>query len=222
MINCAEFEVLLADSIDGTLAAPGREAERNAFAQHLESCAACAAMAEEVQCAVAFMERAAEPEPPMELVGKILHATNSGWELKLRGAGVRGWINRVFAPVLQPRIVMGAMLTLMSLTMLTRCAGGSKSTLTAADLDPVRIWTSLDTRGHRLWDRAVKGYESLRVVYEIRNQIDDWNKQQAANEEANAAANADIRKLPAAGEKPADGKNTSAGQPDSGPAEHER
>jgi hypothetical protein len=195
MMNCAEFEVLLADSLDGTLAAPGREAERHAFAQHLETCSACATMARDVQSAMAFMETAADVEPPRELVGKILHSTNSGWEFKLRGKGIRGWINRVFAPVLQPRIVMGAMLTLMSLTMLTRCAGGPKSTITAADLDPVRLWTSLDTRAHRVWDRAVKGYESMRLVYEIRNQISDWNRQQAVDEEAAADAGANSRKL---------------------------
>ncbi len=195
MMNCAEFEVLLADSMDGALAAPDREAERNAFAQHLESCEACAEMSREVRSAMAFMELAAEPEPPQPLVGKILHATNSGWELKLRSGGIRGWINRKFAPVLQPRFVMGAMLTVMSLTMLTRCASGPKSTLTAADLDPVRLWSSLDTRGHRIWDRAVKGYESMRLVYEIRNQISDWNQQQAADEEAAAEAKANSRKV---------------------------
>jgi hypothetical protein len=182
--------------MDGALAAPGRESERNAFAQHLASCEACAALAEEVRSAVAFMEHAAEPEPPRELIGKILQTTNSGWELKLRGKGIRGWINRTFAPVLKPRFVMGAMLTVMSLTMLTRCAGG-KSTLTAADLDPVRLWSQLDSRGHRVWDRAVKGYESMRLVYEIRNQISDWNRQQAADEEAAAEAKANSRKLPA-------------------------
>ena len=122
MMNCAEFEVLLADSMDGALAAPGREAERTSFAQHLESCEACAAMAKEVQSALAFMELAAEPELPQPLVGKILHATNSGWELKLRARGIRGWINRALAPVLRPRFVMGAMLTFMSLTMLTHAA----------------------------------------------------------------------------------------------------
>ena len=195
MINCAEFEVLLADSLDGALAAPGRETERAAFAQHLETCEACAAMAQDVRSAMAFMELAAEAEPPQQLAGKILHATNSGWEFKLRGQGIRGWINRTFAPVLRPRLVMGAMLTLMSLTMLTRCAG-SKSPLTAADLDPVRLWSSLDGRGHRVWERAVKGYESMRLVYEIRNQISDWNQQQAADEEAAADAKANSKKLP--------------------------
>jgi hypothetical protein len=207
MIDCAEFEVLLADSLDGELAAPGRERERDAFAQHLESCEACAEMAKEVRSAVSFMEMAAEAEPPQELVGKILRATNSGWELKLRGKGIRGWVNRAFAPVLKPRFVMGAMLTVMSLTMLTRCAGGPKSTLTAADLDPVRLWTSLDSRGHRVWDRAVKGYESMRLVYEIRNQISDWNKQQAADDEAAADAKANSRKLPSPDSNQSDQKH---------------
>ncbi len=197
MLNCAEFEVLLADSLDGALAAPGRETERDLFAQHLASCEDCAAMAKEVQSALSFMELAAEPEFPQPLVGKILHATNSGWELKLRSPGIRGWINRAFGPVLRPRFVMGAMLTVMSLTMLTRCAGGPKSTLTAADLDPIRLWSSLETRGHRVWDRAVKGYESMRVVYEIRNQINDWNQQQAADDEAAAEAKANSRRIPA-------------------------
>jgi hypothetical protein len=200
MLNCAEFEVLLADSLDGALEAPGREAERDAFAQHLASCPGCAALANEVSSALAFMGVAAEPELPQPLIGKILHATNSGWELQLRGKGIRGWLNRTFAPILKPRFVMGAMLTVMSATMLTRCAGGPNGAMTAADLDPVRIWSSLESKGHRVWDRTVKGYESLRVVYEIRTQLDDWNRQQQAQVEADAEAAADAkansRKLP--------------------------
>jgi len=199
-MNCAEFEILLADSLDGALDAPGREAERDSFAQHLASCPACAAMENDVRGALAFMDVAAEPELPQPLIGKILHATNSGWELQLRGKGIRGWLNRTFAPVLKPRFVMGAMLTVMSATMLTRCASGSNSTMTAADLDPVRVWSSLESKGHRIWDRTVKGYESLRVVYEIRTQLDDWSRQQAADAEAKAEAEADAkansRKLP--------------------------
>ena len=146
--------------------------------RHLESCAACAALAEDARSARGFMERAADVEVPPALVSKILHATNSGWEFKLRGKAFSGWINRTFAPVLRPRFVMGAVLTLMSMTMLTRCAGAPNNTLTAADLDPVRLWTSLDDRTHRIWDRAVKSYESMRLVYEVKNQINDWTEQQ--------------------------------------------
>jgi hypothetical protein len=193
MLSCAEFEMLLADWIDEALVVPAREAERDAFVRHLESCAACAALLEDASSAVAFMERAAELEPPAALVSRILHATNSGWEFKLRGRGVSGWINRMFAPVLRPRFVMGAMLTLVSATMLTRCAPNKP--LTAADLDPVRLWASLDDRAHRIWGRAMKSYESMRLVYEVKNQINDWNEQQRVEDEAAADAQANKRQL---------------------------
>jgi hypothetical protein len=193
ILSCAEFETLLADWIDETLAVPAREAERAAFVRHLESCTACAALLEDATSAVAFMERAADVEMPPALVSKILQATNSGWEFKLRGRGVSGWINRTFAPVLRPRFVMGAMLTLVSATMLTRCA--PNHTLTPADLDPVRLWTALDDRTHRIWDRTVKSYESMRLVYEVKNQINDWAQQQRAEDEAAADAKANKRQL---------------------------
>lgn len=198
MIDCGKFEILLADSLDGLLSQPGREQDRAAFHEHFQSCAACATLAGEAASAVAFMDMAAAVEPPTELVGKILFATNSGWELKLRDRGIRGWINRVFAPVLQPRLAMGAMVTLMSLTMLSRWAGGDfdnekqgaptagvQAGMTIADLNPVHVWAAFDSRSHRIWDRAVKGYESMRLVYEIRSQVEDWNEKSVA---ANNAA----------------------------------
>ncbi len=196
MLSCEQFEILLADHLDGELKAPARAEDRAAFEEHRKSCAACAALAEDAAGALAFMEIAAEVEPPPELLTNILHATESGWEFKLRAKGWRGRINRFFAPVLQPRFVMGAMLTLMSVTMLTRCAGGPKQTLTAADLDPVRLWTSLDDRTHRLWDRTVKSYESMRLIYEIKSQINEWQQQQAEADEAAADAKAEGKKLP--------------------------
>ena len=195
MLSCEQFEILLADAVDGELNAPSRAEDRAAFEQHKASCAACAEMATDVMGAVSFIGIAADVEPPPVLVAKILHATQEGREFNLRAGGIRGWINRTFAPVLQPRLVMGAMLTLMSLTMLTRCAGAPKKVLTAADLDPVRIWSSLDDRSHKMWDRAVKSYESMKLVYEIRGQIDDWKQKQADEEAAAAEAQANDRKL---------------------------
>ena len=200
MLSCAEFERLLADWIDGALAVPARQAERDVFVRHLESCAACAALLEDASAAVAFMDRAADVEMPPALVSKILQATNSGWEFKLRGRGVSGWINRKFAPILRPRFVMGAVLTLVSMTMLTRCA--PNRTLTAADLDPVRLWTSLDNRTHRIWDHAVKSYESMRLVYEVKTRINDWTEQQKLEDEAAADARADKRKLDSPKQQP--------------------
>ena len=191
MFNCEQFEILLADYIDGTLDAAVRED----FVRHLETCPGCAAFAADARSAVSFMEIAADVEPPPALTSRILEATHEGWEFKLRARGVRGWINRTFAPVLKPRFVMGAMMTMMSLTMLSRCAGDPNKPLTAKDLDPIQLWTSLDDRTHRLWDRTVKGYESMRVVYEIKTQLNDWKQQQAEADEAAADARANSRKL---------------------------
>ena len=195
MLTCEQFEVLLADHIDGELRSAARAEDRAAFEEHKAACAACASMAEEVESAMAFLEIAAEVEPPPALTAKILEATRSGWEFKLRARGVRGWVNRLFAPVLKPRVVMGAMMTMMSLTMLSRCAGDPRRPLTAADLDPVRIWSSLDDRTHRLWDRTVKSYESMRLVYEIRSQLNDWKQQQAEADEAAADQKANSRRI---------------------------
>jgi Putative zinc-finger len=191
MLNCEQFEILLADYIDETLDPTSREE----FVRHLDSCPACAAYAAEVRSAVSFMQIAADVEPPAELTGKILQATHEGWEFKLRARGIRGWINRTFAPVLKPRFVMGAMLTMMSISFLGRCGNDPTKPLTAADLDPVRLWSSLDTRTHRLWDRSVKSYESMRLVYEIKSQLNDWKQQQAEADEAAADARANSRKL---------------------------
>lgn len=193
MLSCAEFETLLADWIDGALAVPAREDERAAFVRHLESCPACALLLEDATAAVEFMDRAADVEMPPALVSKILQATNSGWEFKLRARGISGWINRTFAPVLRPRFVMGALLTFLSATMLTRCA--PVRPMTAADLDPVRLWISLDDRTHRIWDRAVKSYESMRLVYDVKTQINDWTEQQREQEEAAAEARANKKQL---------------------------
>jgi len=195
MLTCEQFEALLADQIDGELASPARADDRTAFERHLAQCPACAQLAEDARSAVAFMEIAADVEPPPELTAKILEATHAGWEFKLRARGVRGWINRFFAPVLKPRFVMGAMMTMMSLTMLSRCAGDPRKPMTAADLDPVRLYSSLDDRTHRLWDRTVKSYESMRLVYEIRSQLNEWKQQQADADEAAADARANSRRL---------------------------
>ena len=191
-MNCADFEILLADHIDGNL----RADRKSAFARHRETCAGCGALTADVEVAMDFMERAAEPEMPPVVLSKILQATNSGWELSLRGKGLRGWIHRTFAPILQPRFVLGAVFTMISATMLTQCSGGGKKSLTAADLDPVRLVSTLENRAQRVYDRALKSYESMKLVYEVKSQLTDWAEQRKEEEEAAADAAANSKQLP--------------------------
>lgn len=180
-INCAEFDALLCDYLDGTL---DRES-RLRFETHLAECSACGELARDAAEAVAFVGRAADVEPPPQLVTRILYQVPRG-----RMDGFRGWLNRLLQPVLQPRYVMGAMLTIVSMAMMTRCAGAPDHPLNAADLDPVKLWTALDNRVHRVWERSLKTYESMRLVYEVQSRIRDWQDQQ--DDEAPGAD----RKLP--------------------------
>ena len=79
-MNCAEIEILICDYVDGTLAADQKaEVER-----HLAECPACAELARDSAAAVAFIERAAEVEPPPELITRILF--DAPWRKEQAGA----------------------------------------------------------------------------------------------------------------------------------------
>lgn len=176
-MNCAELDVLLCDYIDGTLAA----SERGLVEAHLASCASCAALAQDMRGAVAFIERAAVVEPPGELLTRILHdipgrglgKENSFWS-RVSSRVSKSWIG----PILQPRYAMGMAMTILSFSMLARFAGISPHQLRPADLDPVRVWNSVEDRAHRTWDRAVKYYDNLRLVIEIQSRVKELTDQE--------------------------------------------
>ena len=191
-MNCAELEALICDYVDGTLTAAGRaEVER-----HLETCTACAEVARDSAAAVTFMERAADVEPPPELITRILF--DAPWTRKAPVKG-RGWfmntLRKLMAPVVQPRFVMGMAMTILSFSILSRFVPMQQ--WTAADLRPSEVWASLDDRAHRAWARSVKYYENLKVVYQIQTLLRDW-QQQAEDQKAakSAEPKTDDRKLP--------------------------
>src|SRR5260221_343325 len=104
-----------------------------------------------------------------------------------RDRGLRSWLTKALAPVLQPRLVMGMALTILSFSMMARWAGISPRQLSASDMDPKKIWASLDDRAMRAWARSVKFYEDIKIVYEIQSRLRDWTEQQE-EEDRNAAA----------------------------------
>ena len=85
-MNCAELEILICDYVDGTLAG-GQKAE---VESHLEACPACAELARDSAAAVAFMERAADVEPPPELITRILFDAPWAQKAPAKGAGLAG------------------------------------------------------------------------------------------------------------------------------------
>ena len=176
-MNCADVEIRLADYVDETL----HGEERSALEAHLSQCHACAELARDARSAVAFIERASNVEAPPELVTRILFEITSGpshAEVKPK------WTRRVFGkwlePILQPRYAMGMAMTVLSFAMLGRFTGIHRQ-LTASDLDPVKIWMATEDRAQRVWERSVKYYENLRVVFEIQTQLKEWTEEQPAD-----------------------------------------
>jgi anti-sigma factor RsiW len=173
-MNCADVEIRIADYVDETLHAE----EKSALLAHLSECPDCAELARDSRAAVAFMERASNVEAPPELVTRILFEITSGPS----HAEVKpSWTRRIFGkwlePILQPRYAMGMAMTVLSFAMLGRFTGIHRQ-LTAADLDPVKIWMATEDRAQRVWERSMKYYENLRVVFEIQTQLKEWTDEQ--------------------------------------------
>ncbi|MEO5925508.1 MAG: anti-sigma factor [Bryobacteraceae bacterium] len=184
LLNCADVEELLADYVDQTLL----DRDVADLKAHFATCPECAALAADAMAAVNFMERAAVVEPPPQLVNKILFEignNKSGHEIvkppfsqRFFGKGIRS--------ILQPRFAMGMAMTMLSFGMLLRTEGIREW----ADLSPVNLAAAAEDRVVRLWDRGVKHYQSLKLVFEIQSRYQEWTAQQEkekAEQEQNKA-----------------------------------
>jgi putative zinc finger protein len=193
-MTCAEAEILICDDLDGTLTG-ARKAE---LQRHLADCAACRELARDAGLAVGFMERAAEVEPPPELMTKILF--EQPWRRQQSwSAGARHWVRRLLQPVMQPKFAMGMAMTILSLSLLAHRVLPSGQ-WKPENFNPVKVWASLDDSIYRGWQRTVKFYDSIRFIYQIRARLQEWNQQQdeeqAAAAEQEQQKKADERRLP--------------------------
>lgn len=176
-MKCAEFEVLLSDALDGIINAP----DQARLDEHARVCPACSELAADCGGALSFLAQAEPIEPPAALVDRILaqapatpvarpvHEHRNKWT-----AVFGGW----FAPLLQPRLAMGMAMTILSFSMVGRVLGLQERQLTMADLEPSKVVATLDLKIHRAWDRAVKYYENVRLVYVIQSQLKEWSAQE--------------------------------------------
>ncbi len=187
-MTCAEFEILLCDYVDGTLHAE----ERTALESHLSGCPACKQLSEDVAGVTAFVGRVPQAEPPAELLTRILHHSPMGPAAvteRLPSDPKPSWVKRFFGGFvqggfvqgwLQPRYVMGMAMTILSFSMLARFAHIEPRQLRPADLDPVKVWQGIDDHSHRVYDRAMKYYDNLRLVIEIQSRLKEFTDQDAA------------------------------------------
>lgn len=189
-MTCAELEILLCDYVDGTL----RAEEKTALESHLPGCAACKQLTEDVMGVTAFFERVPQAEPPAELLTRILHHAPMGPGAvaeRLPSDPSPSWAKRMFGGLfqswLQPRYVMGMAMTILSFSMLARFAHIEPRQLRPSDLDPVKVWQGIDDHSHRVYDRAMKYYDNLKLVIEIQSRLKEWTDDPSQNGTAQGA-----------------------------------
>ena len=175
MLKCNDIEALLCDYVDGTLGGAGRAQVDG----HVKNCDVCAELLADSQSAVHFMAAVVDVEPPPELITRVLYKTQVEKPAAAITSGKRaGWLRGLFQPLLQPRFAMGMAMTILSFSMIGRMAGIPQRPLTAADLEPAKIWSAIDGGAHRAYDRLAKYVDNLRLVYEIQNRLGEWSAQE--------------------------------------------
>ena len=181
-MNCAEFESILADYVDGSMAVQ----ERAAVELHAGTCASCREFMADVKGMAAMLERVEDVEPPAELITRIAFQAPRGRSRD--GLDVFGFWSELKAkwlqPLLQPKLAMGMAMTVLSFSMLARCTGAPVQHLQAADLNPGKVLASMEDRVLRTRDRVVKNYENLRVVYEIESRLNDIQQQNGSADQS--------------------------------------
>ena len=171
-MNCADVEILICDYVDGTLASPARaEVER-----HLAACRNCAERARDAADAVRFIQRAADVEPPQELISQILF--DPPWHKHPRGR-----FAIALPALLQPRYAMGMALTVLSVAMIMPKIRNFQ----ASDLSPASVWAGIEDRADRLWARSQKYYDNLKFIYQIRATLRDWQQRAQETSEPKAS-----------------------------------
>ncbi len=176
-MQCAEFEALLTDALDGTLTG----ATRAAFDAHRQACSRCAPLYAEAEVGLRWLAvlKEGEPEPPARLMNNILKATS--WAtLPAKPARKPFWqrlretpaLAPVFETVLQPRFAMSFAMAFFSVSLLFSVSGLNLKDLRYADLRPSAVVRGLyETQG-----KMVKYYENIRFVYEIESRVRDLKR----------------------------------------------
>jgi hypothetical protein len=176
-MSCSEFDALLSQAIDGTLAG-----ERLAtFEAHGRVCQLCGPLLREADTGRSWLKSLTEVEPPDQLVANILLRTSGVVSTHRHVAGepvatswmdhVRNWAGVIATPIVamarQPRFAMSFGMAFFTLSVTLSLAGVKFSDVRHLDLRPSAIRrTYYETSG-----RVVKYYENIRVVYEIESRV---------------------------------------------------
>ena len=211
-MSCSEFDALLSQAIDGTLAGD----RLSAFEAHGRVCQLCGPLLHEAEAGRSWLKSLADVAPPDELVTNILLRTSGVASTHRHVAGkaepaswvarIRDWAGVITSPVIamarQPRFAMSFGMAFFTLSVTLSLAGVKLSDLRHVDLRPSAIRRSYyETSG-----RVVKYYENIRFVYEIESRVRQFKEAAAPAEQPSEQQNNNDRKNKT--------KNDNSGQPE--------
>jgi len=204
-MQCNEFELLLADAIDGVLTGTGLDR----FQAHARVCRTCGPLFAEAEAGRNWLKGLTEVEPPASLVNNILASTTGVDTQRLR-VSVRApqpriswWehvqaslLEPIWATVRQPRFAMSFGMAFFALSVGLTVAGVKPKDVLQISLRPSAIrHTYYSTRA-----QVVHRYENIRFVYEVESRVRELKRNIAPAEPAPA--------------KPKDNKNDTTQQPE--------
>jgi hypothetical protein len=187
-MECAEFEALLADALEGEMTA----ARQQSFDAHRRVCAVCGPMFADVEAGHRWLKTLAEVEPPAHLVHNILIATSGvestrslltsdGRSTPLMERLRERW-DAFFTPVTafvkQPRFAMSFGMIFFSFSLALSAAGVKPGDMAKIDLRPAALRHAYNDAQIKV----VQYYDNIRFVYEIESRLRELKRANAPAE----------------------------------------
>jgi hypothetical protein len=181
---CSEFEALLADALDSTIAADSRQA----FDEHGRSCAVCGPLLAEALEGMLMVRGLAELEPPKNLVHNILAATSrkEATAEQIAEEAKLGWMERLrrslkpqVGGLLHSRFAMSFAMAFFSLSITLTLAGVKITDVKNMVENPSMLRKNAVLGFTHVEAKVTSYYENLRLVYQVQAKVRELKKNTA-------------------------------------------
>lgn len=188
-LKCSEFEALLAEALDGTLAVDVQAS----FAGHGESCGTCGPLWAEAREGMLLLRGLEALEPPKNLVHNILAATTmkeARFESSAAEPAQVGWMDRLRASLAPARLMHSRFVTsfamaFFSLSLTLTLAGVKISDVRNVDLHPSALRKTVVLGFTQVEAKVTSYYENLRLVYVVQAKVRELRKNAAPAPDTN-------------------------------------
>lgn len=186
---CGRWETMLVDALDQEFSAQRLSIEDQAFFdQHRAACSNCAALLEQSSCGRQWLACLdAAPEPPSDLIDRILQHTGPGW---MPAAPIPQFAGAVVPPVWQqpvgrlawlrrftePRLMMTAAMAFFSIALTLSLTRAQLRQIHATDLNPGSMRAVLERRIATASTPVVRYYDHLRFIYEVESRVREMQR----------------------------------------------